>query len=481
MKQLQTGGFIFKQWVNHCEYSLNGRWTYHRTTWKDWLAQVREFDLQKNIIQLHRDIPIGESVIYTDGSKQILGSGSAAILVKSLGNSTGVTEKARTLTCGSIGIFEAEALACIMSASWTSSSSVLVSDNKGVVDTYINKSKCAGSHLGIYKYWISQTVQGNVEWIKGHSGIQGNEAADIIAKESVGLTTLMDLPAPNNLQWKDILVPTQMDTLRKANELLRTHMVKCNMWDLFKWSQGWMSTSKSGPYYAKGEAQCQCGYKHRPSLLHKVVHCGLYSSWRNKWFSTWGAFGNALLSHFRTSTDEEKLDLIKGLLTQELLDLLGKVYTERLVLADSWLKELLKHEHVSTPGVESHQKRSREIAERQIKEERKRKKLELNKKRKLVEIQKAIEKSKRYRYSARFGRGLKRRFEPDVEEEGKMGTRKRVSQANREDLSLGNLGTRTQGNGIRGVREKVKREPSIPRLRQRVKSWRGYVSVRRVP
>jgi ribonuclease HI len=138
-----------------------------------------------NEVQSH----INNIVIYTDGSKSELGTGSSAVLCVEGVYRIASMAKLRSEN----SIYQAEALAIYMALCLIQRSQVigpvqLFSDSKSVlasIKSYQNRDALINNIKHLYVILKQNGLTISFHWCKGHSGLIGNEIADKYAKEAV--------------------------------------------------------------------------------------------------------------------------------------------------------------------------------------------------------------------------------------------------------------------------------------------------------
>lgn len=142
------------------------------------------------------------NIIYTDGSKSDIGTGSAFYV-----SSTNYVAKFRIPDICSV--FTAEAFAIFKALIWcidnNAQNSTIVSDSQSVLEAingnpvkfYNNPIICNIKKLLWYS--LSKEIVINFVWTKGHAGIDGNEIVDKAAKSACSLAVTTDVPVFSDL------------------------------------------------------------------------------------------------------------------------------------------------------------------------------------------------------------------------------------------------------------------------------------------
>ncbi|UYV85154.1 hypothetical protein LAZ67_X004755, partial [Cordylochernes scorpioides] len=159
--------------------------------------------LKQLSLEIINNIPINAITIYTDGSRDELGHTGSGCLIKT----TNGIEKMNRRNPDFCSVFRSELIAiyeALKSIRNTNYQDIwILTDSRSAIQHLSHtgelRDKVSRNIIG-YLQKLSKTSKIHLQWIPSHVGIEGNEAADVLAKKG----TKEPLPQKNKLTFKEI-------------------------------------------------------------------------------------------------------------------------------------------------------------------------------------------------------------------------------------------------------------------------------------
>ncbi|UYV79164.1 PPM1J [Cordylochernes scorpioides] len=180
----------------------------HRTSnyilnWESNLRLKKEEYLKQLSLEIINNIPKNAITIYTDGSRDELGHTGSGCLIKT----TNGIEKMNRRNPDFCSVFRSELIAiyeALKSIRNTNYQDIwILTDSRSAIQHLSHtgelRDKVSRNIIG-YLQKLSKTSKIHLQWIPSHVGIEGNEAADVLAKKG----TKEPLPQKNKLTFKEI-------------------------------------------------------------------------------------------------------------------------------------------------------------------------------------------------------------------------------------------------------------------------------------
>ncbi|UYV81538.1 hypothetical protein LAZ67_20001475 [Cordylochernes scorpioides] len=159
--------------------------------------------LKQLSLEIINNIPKNAITIYTDGSRDELGHTGSGCLIKT----TNGIEKMNRRNPDFCSVFRSELIAiyeALKSIRTTNYQDIwILTDSRSAIQHWSHtgelRDKVSRNIIG-YLQKLSKTSKIHLQWIPSHVGIEGNEAADVLAKKD----TKEPLPQKNKLTFKEI-------------------------------------------------------------------------------------------------------------------------------------------------------------------------------------------------------------------------------------------------------------------------------------
>ncbi|GIX79758.1 retrovirus-related Pol polyprotein from type-1 retrotransposable element R1 [Caerostris darwini] len=202
--------------------------------------------------------------IYTDGSKLLGRVGCAVVCI--LDNIVQFSEQKRLSDCASVFMAELKAIEmAILSANFHHYPSVkIISDSRSVLQALANPINCSAPISLLKSLLENSTTSCELIWTRAHVGTEGNEIADLYAKEA---TTREEVDLPISLSFNH----------------LKTEIAKAIKTD---WQRQWSSSSKGRAVHELFPHVCLKRIHGNYFLNQIITGHGDIASYQNKFFNS---------------------------------------------------------------------------------------------------------------------------------------------------------------------------------------------------
>ncbi|UYV71655.1 hypothetical protein LAZ67_8004009 [Cordylochernes scorpioides] len=167
-----------------------------------YINKIKKY-LKQLSLEIINNIPKNAITIYTDGSRDELGHTGSGCLIKT----TNGIEKMNRRNPDFCSVFRSELIAiyeALKSIRNTNYQDIwILTDSRSAIQHLSHTGELrdkVGRNIIGYLQKLSKTLKIHLQWIPSHVGIEGNEAADVLAKKG----TKEPLPQKNKLTFKEI-------------------------------------------------------------------------------------------------------------------------------------------------------------------------------------------------------------------------------------------------------------------------------------